>query len=198
MQMATAIGTMTVPPQTAVMTTATVPPVAKPSIPSMPPPEAARPTPGPIRRQSGLPVPVRPSTPLPLRVQTPTTPVRTVGRGNGSAESTLLSSVHSTFSVASVASSFSSVEGEGGSPVVEREKGDEKEKGGERVKGARREVVPQYGMIGMTRTERIEKRDKRGRERERELLGDVGRETGERDRTVVMTWAERARGMVGA
>ncbi|KFY00021.1 hypothetical protein O988_03555 [Pseudogymnoascus sp. VKM F-3808] len=114
--MATTIGTMTVPPPTVVMATvppvATVPPAAKQS---MSPPEATRPSSGPIRRQSGLPVPVRPSTPL--RVQTPTTPVRSVGRGNSSAESTLLSSVHSTFSVVSMASSVSSVEG---SPVAEK------------------------------------------------------------------------------
>ncbi|KFY25356.1 hypothetical protein V491_01787 [Pseudogymnoascus sp. VKM F-3775] len=136
MQMATTIGTMTVPPPTTVM--ATVPPVEQPSIP---PPETARPPPGPLRRQSGLPVPVRPSTPLPLKVQTPTTPVRPVRRGNGSAESTLLSSVHSTFSVASVASSFSSVEGEV-SPVVGREKGEEATKmgGKEKERGDREKV----------------------------------------------------------
>ncbi|OBT87895.1 serine/threonine protein kinase [Pseudogymnoascus sp. 03VT05] len=172
MQMATTIGTMTVPPpntvtQPAMTMATTVAPVASPNIP---PPETTRPHPGPLRRQSGLPVPVRPSTPLSLRVQTPTTPVRPVGRSNVSAESTLLSSVHSTFSVVSMASSVSSMEGEG-SPVVGRgERGDV--------------VVAQDGVKG------------KERERERVAVGDGGRERGEREKTLVMSWADRARGRV--
>lgn len=177
MQMATTIGTMTVAPQTAMALPAAAitaaPPVAPPTIP---PPETTRPPPGPLRRQSGLPLPVRPSTPL--RVQTPTTPVRPVGRGNGSAESTLLSSVHSTFSVASMASSVSSVEGEV-SPVVGR--GEVGEKVGKRDGGS--VVVAQDGVVG--------KDGVGGRERERMVPGSEGRE-----RTVVMTWAERARGRI--
>ncbi|OBT48831.1 serine/threonine protein kinase [Pseudogymnoascus sp. WSF 3629] len=175
MQLATTIGTMTVPQPTTVaqpsttmaMTMATVAAAAPPNIP---PPDATRPPPpGPLRRQSGLPVPVRPSTPLPLRVQTPTTPV---GRsaGGGSAESTLLSSVHSSFSVTSMASSVSSVE-EDGSPVVGRgERGDV--------------VVAQDGV------------KEKERERERVPVEDVGRERGQKEKTLVMTWAERARGRV--
>ncbi|OBT69534.1 serine/threonine protein kinase [Pseudogymnoascus sp. 23342-1-I1] len=167
MQMATTIGTMTVAPPTAIMTTvlpvvpASIPPsgVTR-ALPNIPPPEASRPPPGALRRQSGLPVPVRPSTPL--RVQTPTTPVRPVGRGSGSAESTLLSSVHSTFSAVSTTSSFSSVEG-GGSPVV----------------GRGENVVAQDGTGG------------KERERERVVPASEGRE-----RTTAMTWAERARGRI--
>ncbi|ELR05591.1 hypothetical protein VC83_07684 [Pseudogymnoascus destructans] len=171
MQMTTTIGTMTLPqPTTMAQQATTMATVAAAAPPNILPPEATRPPPGPLRRQSGLPVPVRPSTPLPLRVQTPTTPVRTVGRGNGSAESTLLSSVHSTFSVVSMASSVSSVEGEG-SPVVGRgESGDV--------------AVAQDGVKG------------KERERERVAVSDVGRERGEREKTLVMTWAERARGRV--
>ncbi|KFY45478.1 hypothetical protein V494_00942 [Pseudogymnoascus sp. VKM F-4513 (FW-928)] len=175
LQNATTIGTMTVLPPSQSM-----PPLETARSPKGPPPpqsipsqETVQPPKGPLRRQSGLPVPVRPSTPLPLRVQTPTTPVRPVGRGNVSTESTLLSSVHSTFSVASVASSFSSVEGEG-SPVLG--KGEVREK--ESV------VVPQDAVRGKERG------------RERVAVGNEGRERGERERTAVMTWAERARGRI--
>jgi len=102
----------------------------------------------PVRRQSNLPVPVRPSTPL------PSTPVRPqILRDSSSATSTLLSSVHSSFSRQSPASSVSSIDSE-----------------------TVRSDIPDSPMQSKAHMSPTGSLDKTA------------------DKTIIMTWAERARG----
>lgn len=121
--------------------------------------------PAPARRQSNLPLPVRPSTPL---LSTPVRPP--LARDALSAASTLVSSVNSSFSRTSPASSVSSVESE--------------------TTGSRTPDSPmQAKMQPSLMPQRAHLQQGRGQSREDKKAVSV-----KSDKTVVITWAERARG----